>query len=250
MSNQKPIVIVADAISEFIRGVKEVLNAPEHATILLSVTSDLTKVENRLRFISGSPQKAVEKPTTDPFPPITHFMGQKIKRVGMVKVDDLSPKDAERQSFRNRVDTLYAQFDSLSYQGILNSHTNKEDVLVLRGVAKRAGVENYETAEITRAFLEDISYGIEEKEGEAAEQDRIEKDLQKQAEITALNERIAQVKLKRETLPDDLIAAEAELAAAPDNKKMQKKVAGIKEEIAAAENLQNELGDSLATLTA
>lgn len=154
MSQNNPIVLVAESALELKEKVKKLLSEPEYQTILLMVESKITGIVNALNHISGQPP--VEGSTTDQFPPITNFMGEKIHEQLKVKGEDLTPKDSEKNKFKNRVRNLYEQFPSLSNEAILNSHTQDIDIKVLRGVAKMAKLENFADAEINDAFIVEI----------------------------------------------------------------------------------------------
>src|SRR5699024_7014201 len=70
------------------------------------------------------------------------------------------------------------QFITLSPEGILNDYTLPEDQLVIRGVAKKAGIANYEDIELNIPSLEAIAQAIRENEKGEAQEKKIEQELE------------------------------------------------------------------------
>lgn len=154
--------------------VKKTLKDKEEQPILLGIIAGLTKITNKLSFLTGSNVRQNEKVT---YPPVTEFFGEKISLPKKVNKEDLTPKEAEKTTFRSKVQTLYKQFHTLDADGIINSHTIPEDQLVLRGVAKLAGVAEFEDRTIDHKFIADINKGIVAKAEDAKVQAQIDKEL-------------------------------------------------------------------------
>lgn len=109
--------------------------------------------------------------------PVTNFMGEEIAPPTKITQEDISPRQAEKLDYIKKVDQLYNQFDSLVPDEVLLSYTLPEDQLVLRGVAKRAGVNDYENSELTLKFVEEISKGIRQGAANVAAQAEIDSAL-------------------------------------------------------------------------
>ncbi|HTE33023.1 MAG TPA: hypothetical protein VK666_21720 [Chryseolinea sp.] len=114
------------------------------------------------------------------FPPITSFMGELLTPVKMIESKDLNPTQHAKAVYLQKVERLYTELPTISPEGLLNSYTLPEDILVLRGVAKRAGVDEFETAELTTAFVEDIITAIQRKAKDEKAQKKIDDELSKQ----------------------------------------------------------------------
>jgi hypothetical protein len=158
-------------------------------SVLLMVASTLTQLINKLNFMTG--RQTVSTPHVE-HPPITEFMGEKITYANKINKADLTPAEADRSRFIEKVESLYAQFDSITPQGLLNSFTLPEDQLVIRGVAKRAGVEGYEDRGIDEDFIEDIAIAIKVKAADDAQQAEIDRQLEQNLQTNQTNQQQAQ----------------------------------------------------------
>jgi len=154
----------------------KILNQGGHGTLAITISSNLEQVVNRLNFITGTSMRGEKAPK---FKPVTNFMGEDITLPTPVKQEDLTPDQAERKSFLDKVEKLYMQFNTIPPEGILKDYTLPEDVVVIRGVAKRAGVEGYEDRPMDVAFMKDIAEGIDSKAAEDAKQREIDAELKK-----------------------------------------------------------------------
>lgn len=161
-----------DYASEYLEG---------NPSVLLLVTSSLTQLINKLNFMIG--RQMVSTPAEE-HPPITNFMGEEITYASKIKKADLTPEQADREAYRNKVERLYTQIGSIAPQGLLNSYTLPDDQIVIRGVAKLAGVEGYEDREIDEDFLEDIDIAIKKKAADEAALAEIERKLQLDQQAT------------------------------------------------------------------
>ncbi|MVT11367.1 hypothetical protein [Chitinophaga tropicalis] len=150
-------------------------------SVILMVSSGLVAIINRLNFMAGR-ESQINKPVE--FPPITEFMGEEIKYAKKIEKADLTPAEADRQDFIKKVEQLYAQFDSITPEGLLHGYTLPEDQLVIRGVAKRAGVEDYADRDIDIYFLEDIAAAIRQNAAADAKQQEIERQLAQGTVVT------------------------------------------------------------------
>jgi hypothetical protein len=170
------IKLAADVINAAKKEVLEILSGPEHASLSLATGPQLDSIVKRLYFMAGATPEVDQAPVNQ-FPPITNFMGEEITYPKMVAVEDFEATATEKDVFLDKVDRLYKEFTSIPVDGILNSYTLPEDVLVIRGVAKTAGLEDYQDAEINSAFVEKIAKAIAEKDAETAKQKEIDAQL-------------------------------------------------------------------------
>lgn len=173
---ENPLKKVIDLLLKGKAEVNQLLKDAEHGMTLLGFNADIDRIVNRLAFLSGH---EVQSATTEEFPPVTNFMGEEIKVVKDLKPEDLQPGQEERQQFVNKVEKLYAEFDTLHPEAILNNYTLEEDKLIIRGVAKRAGIEDYEDRAINLSFIEEIAKAIKDKAAGNEQQERIDEELRK-----------------------------------------------------------------------
>lgn len=170
--------IIANAKEDVLKEYKAI--ADNTAALEGRVTSDLNRLLLDLHHLAGTVPNIKTQSIADQFPPITKFMGEEITLPKKIKVEDLTPGEAERAIYVDKVTTLYSQIETMSPEGVLNSYTIPEDVLVLRGVAKKAGVEGYDEKPLNIPFIEEIVKGIQDKRNADAEQTKIDQQLSAQ----------------------------------------------------------------------
>ncbi len=145
------------------RAVNKILSDPQLIQNLLPINASFRQIKSRLAFVGGVLEPEVNKASTPEFPPITNFMGEDISRPSPLVSADINPTEAKRQDFLAKVDRLEKDLPGMPTHVVLNAYTRKEDVLVLRGVAKRAGVAEFDKKEITVAFIEEIVVALQKR---------------------------------------------------------------------------------------
>ncbi len=148
----------------------------DNGHLLVTVEHGLNRIINQLNFLVGRQQEVIEDARTQ-FAPITHFMGEELNRPVEIKTEELSPKEAQRKIFLEKVDRLQNSIGELDNEAILDAYTQVNDTNVIRGVAKRAGLENYAKGEINHQFLDDIRLGLK------AQSDKTDLKLKTENEI-------------------------------------------------------------------
>ncbi len=122
-----------------------------------TVKSGMERIINRLNFVTGH---TTATPTQVEFPPITEMFGKKIETPKKVEAAELTPKDEERQKLIDKVNTLQENISKLDNAKILEDYVTKEDKQAIRGLAKRAGMTDFKTAELTGEYLDLIRAGL------------------------------------------------------------------------------------------
>lgn len=153
------------------------LSGPDSANVSLSIVSKLDKAIHQLEFLTGSGVSAAGDP--EAFPPVTNFMGEDIVVKEPVEVV-VDPTEEERRIFLGKVDNIINSLlsETLTPGQVVVNSPLPEDELVIRGAAKRAGQEDFDTAEISTAFVDRIKAALLDQEAETARQDDIEQHLQ------------------------------------------------------------------------
>jgi hypothetical protein len=155
--------------------VQNLLSGTEHGATASLINHQLDQLINRVAFLGGN--APVSTATTE-FPPITEFMGEPINRAEPITEAQLAAGDLEKQIFTDKVEALYDNIEAMFPDKVLNSYTIPEDVLVLRGVAKKAGVPDYSNAPLNVAFVEAIHEGIAKKREEELKQQQFEETIE------------------------------------------------------------------------
>ena len=165
---KQALEVLEDAKSQ----VKEILTGDEASSILLRITAGLNTGITALSHASGSANTAFA--TSTETKPITSFMGKKIgKPAAVVTEDQLSVSDHEKKVFIEKVESLYEAIEIMDSFEVLKNYTIPEDVLLIRAVAKKSGVADFETGELTVDFIEAIKVHKAIKDIEAAEKKKV-----------------------------------------------------------------------------
>lgn len=131
----------------------------DHDMVKTSMIAKFDIMANQLRMMLGANlPSTVGASSKQTFPPVTDFMGDSIKTAKDVTVEDMNISDLELTLFREKVDQLQADFPQLSNDQILDSYKTQPNVV--RGVAKRAGLTEYRTAEINTDTLDLVREGL------------------------------------------------------------------------------------------
>lgn len=163
MTQQEKFAAAADAISSCRDEVKVLIEGEGHASI--TVNTGLTVLVDRMNFLAGRKQGIgnVAHASTQ-LQPITEFMGDDIKKAPAVRQEELSPEEERRQQFLAKVEKTEETLKDRDNKDILESLVTDEDKLVIRAVAKRAGVEDYKDAEINDDFLDFVRKAMDDQE--------------------------------------------------------------------------------------
>lgn len=180
-----PVKQAYELVKSIQLAINELLNKPEHVQNLLGINANFKQISTRLEFMGGilEPKSDLRQTAgSRRFKPITSFMGEPIARGQLLsaKSPELSPDEVTKKQFLEKVDILYNRLPEMSANALLNSFTIDEDRTVLRGVAKRAGVKNWQDGMINEEFINDIKIGIGIKAEDALTQALIEQNLKEQ----------------------------------------------------------------------
>lgn len=157
----------------------------EHEALSLMAISGLTQIENKLRFHTG---QQIPAQITQAFLPVTNFMGEPVNRPVDIVSADLRPTLTEREIYVMKVDRLQKAFAIMQSENIINSYSMPEDLLVLRGVAKRANLQDAANGTINIDFIERIKAGLIKNDDDILEEQAINRDLLNQSEVSQNNE--------------------------------------------------------------
>jgi len=173
---------------------------------LLEINSLFQRLIARLVFM-GAIENPDDKPQDRKLQPMTRFMGRDVKQ-DKTSAADLDPNEHMKQQYLQKVNKLYESIQFTAPSIILNAYTMTDDVMVLRGVAKKAGVEGFESKELNQDFIEEIQFNIAAKIEETQLQKNIdEKSKGKGTEVTVTQEHIDNSKFlqKEKVKPGDKV---------------------------------------------
>jgi hypothetical protein len=125
------------------------------STTVIMVEHGMNTLLNRLKFQLG---EGLVIPGTVQFPPLNKVDGQSFIKEDPVEAS--TPVKEEVDILKQKVADFEQNLPELTNDVILKSYKNKADKLIIRGLAKKAGVPEYETAKIDELFLNAIRDGL------------------------------------------------------------------------------------------
>lgn len=146
----------------------------------LRIDTGLTHMVNHLSLLTGNDAEAKSAVKIGN---ATSIAGEPIAKKETVKAEDLDPKDDKVAELKEAVDKVYAGFLNDT-----NSELLKLDKTVLRGVAKKAGLQDYKDAVLNSKYMDKVKAAI--KKEAANLQERID---QAQAKVTDLTKQIGEL---------------------------------------------------------
>lgn len=172
----KPVESCLQIITKAKQEVNKLLTGTEHTNNLLEINSHFQRLEAKMRFMGAVTEPELNgKSKEEMFPPITNFMGKKIEVSKRVDRTQLKPKEDEKNKFRQDVQKLYDTIIDMEPSQVLNAHKLPEHIMIVRGVAKIAGVEDFDTKEMNVPFIEEIQLAVEMKGEQEVAQTKIDK---------------------------------------------------------------------------
>lgn len=199
---ERPIALSRQVITEAKQEVNKLLQGPPYNQNLIQINALFDRILNRLGFMAEVVEPENGKTTEQAFKPITNFMGTEIKRAPSTATEVEVP-DTEKEKYLAKVDRLWRELPAMPPTIVLNSYTQPDDVLVLRGVAKRAGVPDFADKELTIPFIEEIIWGIAAVNEANTKQNKIDTDhkvtpVEKTATVEEIrdNGKLRQLKVK------------------------------------------------------
>lgn len=123
---------------------------PELSSIKLRINHSLLTLSNSIKAMVGlSPDMQDEKIV---FPPIDKIDGEYIK-TPEVKAEDLTPSVSDTETLRERVLQLEKGLLGMTDEEIIRAYKTDSDILVIRGLAKKAGIADYQEATIDEKLI-------------------------------------------------------------------------------------------------
>ena len=119
--------------------VNKILSDTDYRGNLLEINSLFQRLIARHVFM-GAIENPDDKPKDRKLQPMTRFMGRDVKQ-DKTTAADLDPNEHMKQQYLQKVNKLYESIQFTAPSIILNAYTMTDDVMVLRGVAKKAGVD-------------------------------------------------------------------------------------------------------------
>lgn len=218
---EKAIQDAVDLTEKYEKNLNALLASPKYNGNLLVINAQIRLIKNKLAFAGGILGGIARKTVSIPgrkHKPFTSFMGHPIEvkqpETSSEVKRSLSPSQAEKDLYRKRVAKLMGEISNFPPQSIITNYRRPEDVMIVRGVAYKLGLEDADKREFNIEFITDIIEAINKKREEGTLQDLIDKaaaedkDATKKASILKLNvdkeraEKLANIRSKILTAED------------------------------------------------
>lgn len=181
MAETKPTKSINEMAQAILVEARESINTllEGHNDILrVNFTTKFDQMINQMGFINGQ-NPTISQPRRV-LTPLKEFMGEEIKKpVKKVTTPKmLTPDEEKKIQFKKDVDDLTLAFHDLTNEQILDSYKNNS--IVIRGVAKNAGLERFRPNEvdINATFLDDIRTALGAQKDFTENKIKIGKDLE------------------------------------------------------------------------
>lgn len=135
-----------------------VMGDTDLATIALRVDNGLQIMSNQVKSILGMVPDSQGEPVV--FGPLTHLDGEIGQSANEVTDEDLTILPVEVNELKEKVLKFEASLGERTDAEVLAAIITTDDQLVIRGLAKKAGVEGFQDAAIDESFVVAIRAGL------------------------------------------------------------------------------------------
>ena len=149
--------------------------------LLITINSQLDTLINRVSLLSGI-RNAESDLTPDEletkFPPIP---GDNDNALIPVTKEDLKPELSVKEQFLADVKNFSENIFNQENEKILEAYITSDDIRVIRGAAKVAGIEDFKTAEVNGLLLDKIRENLTAQKTAAVSKVTKDEDIAKQS---------------------------------------------------------------------
>lgn len=192
---QEALALLRRARADF----KPLLSDPKHINNLLEINTYFTRIENRLVLMGAVRLEAIVtangievKEAKSLRQGSSSFMGRKVTGKGSLNAKSdkemMTAAELRQANYLEKVEQLFMRLPRISVASILTNYRSEDDILVLRGVAKRAKVENFDKAAITQEFVTKIIENIKASVKESTTQTLIDKSVGARGDTVTLTQ--------------------------------------------------------------
>jgi len=138
----------------------ELLQQTPYTNLQVSVDNNFNQLINFFRHTTGASASTPEINSTTFFEPLNSFMGEPVLAPAAIDITLLTPTVEDTELLKQKVLQLEASIENLDNDVVMNSYALPEDELVLRGLAKKLEVTDYETRVIDYDFINAIRTAV------------------------------------------------------------------------------------------
>ncbi len=134
----------------------ELLQSTPYTNLQVSVENNLNQLINFFRHTTGTSDTTLSNEHTISFESLSSFMGEAVHRPTAIDVALLTPSLEEAELLKQKILQLESSIEELDNDVVINSYALPEEILALRGLAKKLELADYETKPIDYDFINAI----------------------------------------------------------------------------------------------
>lgn len=162
MTQQQQLAGLLETLDQAIFGIDNNVTDPALLGLKQAQLTGLRQL--RARAASVADATATPAAASPGHGPVTSFLGQPIKpKAQPVMPDQLTLGKTEAELFLERRDALYAGFGSMSDNEVLKVLTLPDGPALIRSVAKKAGLEDFQDAKLNIGYFMEVRRAIIEQ---------------------------------------------------------------------------------------
>lgn len=181
-THKEAVKEASELLSGTVQGLSEMLQHPELQGLKRRLISQINKAKAHLQGAAGiyTPNANMQEVNEiiSGFQPLESVGGEPLARVMPVNADDLDVKQEAKDRFILKRDDLFLRFPELGANHIFSLMKEPDGTILIRSVAKMAGLPDFREREIDVEFISEVqklitgqlevSEAMKQAEGEAA----------------------------------------------------------------------------------
>ena len=163
----------------------ELLQATPYTNLQVSVDNNFNQLINFFRHTTGTSASTPEVNSTTFFEPLNSFMGEPVHTPTAIDITLLTPSVEDTELLKQKVLQLEASIDNLDNDVVMNSYALPEDELVLRGLAKKLEIADYETKPIDYDFINTIRTALVQHQALEEQKEAIDQSVHSNTDVSS-----------------------------------------------------------------
>ena len=163
----------------------ELLQQTPYTNLQVSVDNNFNQLINFFRHTTGTSASTPEINSTTFFEPLNSFMGEAVHTPTAIDITLLTPKAEDTELLKQKILQLEASIDNLDNDVVMNSYALPEDELVLRGLAKKLEMADYETKPIDYDFINTIRTALVQHQALEEQKEAIDQSVHSNTDVSS-----------------------------------------------------------------
>ena len=163
----------------------ELLQATPYTNLQVSVDNNFNQLINFFRHTTGTSASTPEVNSTTFFEPLNSFMGEPVHTPTAIDITLLTPSVEDTELLKQKVLQLESSIEQLDNDVVINSYALPEDELVLRGLAKKLEIADYETKPIDYDFINTIRTALVQHQALEEQKEAIDQSVHSNTDVSS-----------------------------------------------------------------